>query len=712
MQFRCKEDLRKVCGSSLLPFFIVLGAFCPTAYGDYNLSAANLDQVDTSKWRCRYCPDEDGYQGYVAARLEYNKDGDDATAHYQNAVLKNDSGLVSFDAQVKVIEETAHTQISAEGLGKENASVALDHGRPGTHVDFDYSRSTQFDLEGAKSIYASPQEEALTLPSAWARQSDTAAMSLSPLTYVHSYQQRDSVIAGVSHALGEGLPTLSLTLRQQQRSGTDWTYGSILNDVVALPYERDDRIRELTVTAEQTFLAGEGRGHIGAELFGSEYENDRQSMIWQNPFTITLAGSEEGQLAREPDNRYKRWQVYGAYTHGAHRLRASYSRGSAKQQDAFLPYTRNTLLTTAALPETDYAGKVVTAHTRLSWAYRINRQWQVESRFRKDQRDNQSPKASYEPVLTDGILQSPVVNSLYNHEKTQLELDAQWRWRAATRFEYTYYFENMQRSGDAQGEADTQGLRFQWREKWSGHFNSRVSILAEERDKKRGGIESFTAGNAFAREFTLADRLRNQLDLKLGWQVTPTFALTTNALHRDDDYRPAVLGVTKAREDALGYGASWEVSRTMTADMAMQRSWSLWRMAGSTSNNLPTWQSSQKDQYDVFSIGLRHQSREAEGIELGIRYALVNTRGETDVSVPGEYHDRYSDGHTVQTYLDYPWRPAWRLRFETLYARFRSRDPMLVGIDAVSDLLSNAAIDENYSEWLFGVRVQYRLAER
>jgi MtrB/PioB family decaheme-associated outer membrane protein len=658
---------------------------------DYGIDNAKIDSVDTSKWRCKFCPEEEGVSGKVEGFFGYSEEG--ISQRFKNTEAEGESGQASVSADVQNNNLNSQSTIVVDGVGDDNVRTAIGYqDYDALQADFSYSRSNHFFGEGAKSLYDDLLSDTLELPPAWLAQSNTGAMGFSNLYPISNYQERKTLETEVRNIFGEEAVALSVHFRQQLRSGTGWTSGSILNDVTALPSVRNDRLRELTINAAVPFIYQNGAGSVGLEYFKSEFDNDYQNLSWENPFTSALAGSERGNLASSPDNQYQSWRFFTRYSLDKHRFELSYGQGQGEQDDEYLAYTTNTLLLTQALPKSSYDGEVETRYARLRWDYRINEQWQLKTRYRFNERDNVSNILEYEPVMTDSLVQGVIENLRYSHKKTDLDLNFDWRWRPQTRFGYRYEYQSFKRQRESTGEYDSHALAFYWKERWSSDVKTRAKILVEERDEANHETSMSPSDNSLYRDFTLADRLRNAAELNMDWQYSSNVQLSANGVFQKDDFKNTQIGVKDSEERSFGLNLSWLISKDLSTNASLQRSWMSWLMAGSAQQSVPTWNSEQKDQYDVFTLGLRRS-------------------GIHNDTVINEYDGLRSDVHTIQSYLSYQWRPEWQLRFEALYERYQSDNPVLIGVNTLPRVIGNYIQDENYSNWLFGLRLQYQIPE-
>tara|TARA_R110001599_G_scaffold261541_1_gene461954 strand:- start:7628 stop:9790 length:2163 start_codon:yes stop_codon:yes gene_type:complete len=687
----------------------------PLLLASYGIDQAKLESIDISKWRCKFCPDEGGISGSVEGFFGYSEEG--ISQRFKNSEAEGEQGQVSINADILNTTATDQTRYVFDGLGKDNVRSAIGY------KDYDdlqakiaYSRTNHYFGEGTMTLYPDLGSENLELPATWLNQNATGAMDFSTLFPVPNYQQRETLETEVRNMFGEQAWELSVHFRQQLRSGTGWTSGSILNDVIALPEARNDQLRELTVNVviPFDFRLGDGQngsGNVGLEYFRSEYDNDRDSLSWDNPYTPVIAGSDRGRLASSPDNQFRSWRFFAQYNLEQHRFELSYGQGRGEQDDDYLAYTTNPLLITQALPKNSYQGEIETQNTRLKWDYRINPQWQLKTRYSFNERDNVSEVLQYQPVFTDSLIQGTIENLRYSHQKSDLDINLDWRVRSQTRFGYHYEYQRFKRQKESTGEYASNALSFYWKERWTSDLKTRAKIQVEERDQKHHDTANAAVDNSLYRDFTLADRLRNAAEFNIEWQFTRNVQLSTNAVFRNDDFENTQIGVTESEDRSLGFNLNWQVNRDLSTSASWQRSWMSWMMAGSAQQSVPTWNSTQDDQYDVLTLGVRRSGLNNNTVSVGINYTYVTSEGETELGSSNQYDELSSDGHTLLSYLSYQWRPQWQLRVEALYERYQSDNPTLLAVNSLPRVIGNAIQDENYSNWLFGLRLKYQIPE-
>ncbi len=681
-------------------------AVSPAAMAGYGLKNVDMANVDTSRWACKYCPDESSTAGHVAVGVGYSDE--DASARFKNSPADGDGVQGDVDAAVRNYGDYGQSRVSAYQLGLDNASaeagVSLNIG---LDASVDYSSSKLYSDEGARTAFVNPGSDTLALPSGWTTQSSTDAMDLSSMQEVTSFKKRDNLTATAKQVFGEDILQASAKYRRVNRVSDDWRSGSILNDVTALPGSRDDSIEEFTLGGAVPFTLYSGAGSVGVEFFESRYESESQSQSWQNPFAAGIAGADKGRMAAEPENTFQQWRLFGDYAVDAHRFLLSASQGKGEQDQAYLPYTSNEQLTTSALPKTNYEGEVETSNFRLGWNYLINSQFRLSANYRFDERVNDSEVMTYQPVMTDSLIKGAIDNTIYSHEKNVFDLALEWRWRPSSRFFYEYAYEGFERTSDNPGEAKTHELAFGWRERWTRSVTSELAISVAERNSDEPDMMPETGENPYFRDFTLADRIRNKVSMDIAWQYTDGAQLRAEASYLDDDYENTVIGVTAGAEADVSLGMDWQLTQSLGTSLTWQRSWYSWEMHGSSQQTIPTWQSKQHDNADAIILGLNHAGFLQDKLHLGLDYVFVTASGKTNVSVPGGHEKLTSDSHTVQAYMNYSVTPQWNVRLEALFEHFDESDWQTIDVDTVPSILASGAKDEDYQDWLVGMKVSY-----
>lgn len=254
------------------------------------------------------------------------------------------------------------------------------------------------------------------LPVTYAVLNDLLQPYLTAAALIDLELQRDRTHA--SFDLGKmGRMAWNFDYKQENRYGNR-AYGSAFGfgSVVELPEPID-------YTTSDAQISGELTGKKGGLNFGyrySKFDNEVDSMIWDNPFRLTdathpsayqapngstNAGSALGEADLAPENESSWLFVNGRYKAGVWNLSGALSYGNMTQDDDLLPYTLNTSIVgenfdgshfdptnPANLPRQSADAEVDLLNFTGSAAARFGKNWQVNFKARYYDYDNKTPR--------------------------------------------------------------------------------------------------------------------------------------------------------------------------------------------------------------------------------------------------------------------------------------------------------------------------------
>mgnify|MGYP000185507347 CR=1 FL=1 len=125
--------------------------YSPTLMANYGLDQVKLDSVDTSKWRCKVCPDEEGISGSVEGFFGYSKD--DISQRFKNSEAEGEQGQASLSADIQNTTTTDQTSYVFDGIGKDNVRSSIGYkDYDDLKAEVDYSRTNHYFGDGAMSL--------------------------------------------------------------------------------------------------------------------------------------------------------------------------------------------------------------------------------------------------------------------------------------------------------------------------------------------------------------------------------------------------------------------------------------------------------------------------------------------------------------------------------------------------------------------------------
>lgn len=138
----------------------------------------------------------------------------------------------------------------------------------------------------------------------------------------------------------------------------------------------------------------------------SIFKNGVNSVVFDNLFyyAANAAGGNmlTGQLGSMPDNEFHQVSALAGYTLSKDtRLSGSVAIGRMTQNEAFLPYTSQTVVGLAALPTSSLNGKVFTKHIDFKLTTKLTKSVKLVAGYRYDDKDNKTPVNQFKYQTAD-----------------------------------------------------------------------------------------------------------------------------------------------------------------------------------------------------------------------------------------------------------------------------------------------------------------------
>lgn len=194
---------------------------------------------------------------------------------------------------------------------------------------------------------------------------------------------------------------------------------------------------------------------------GSFFQNDLNSMSWDNPFRLTdetAANPLTGRMALYPNNQYNQFNLATGmdltkYLH----FTASITPGWIRQNQAFLPYTTNTAINTcgdgtqpctslSVLPENSLHGDVQTLAMNYVLTSNPWKNIQLTANYRHYDYNDNTAVRTFTPVQGDVGAPSPNDNTPFGFNRKDIEVSGNWYFAKRSSFKVGYEGEWMDRS--------------------------------------------------------------------------------------------------------------------------------------------------------------------------------------------------------------------------------------------------------------------------
>ena len=273
---------------------------------------------------------------------------------------------------------------------------------------FEWNQIPLFYSTDSRTPYTAASAGVLRIDDA-AQQAGVLAAVAPLATRFDLRQRRDIARFGLSATPSKDLD-LSVSLSTTRRDGEmPWAATFGFSNVVEVAAPLDQRTTDMNAAAEW----GNGRGSVRLQYDGSWFNNNVQTLVWDNPLRFTdspTAGSSQGRMALWPNSTMNAVSVTAtARLPGRSRATGYVSIGSWNQDQDLLPFTINTALPAIPLARPTAAAEALVTALNFAFTSRpLNRLW-FNVRVRRYDFDNQTPEF---PVTTSVAYDQSLQTSL------------------------------------------------------------------------------------------------------------------------------------------------------------------------------------------------------------------------------------------------------------------------------------------------------------
>ena len=339
----------------------------------------------------------------------------------------------------------------------------------------------------------------------------------------------------------------------------------------------------------------------------SMFTNNIDSIIVPNPFARSLSSLPGnawpggafagyplaiGQYSLPPDSTAHQFLLSGGYALSPQtRLTARASYSLQTQNDRFLPYTANTLLTvTTPLPRDSLNGKVEKLHIALNLTSRPWINTDLKAGYTFDDRHNLSPSNIYSYVandvqdqvepLTPGNSRYIRINLPHSFSFHQAKAEAGYRVTPRTRLSLSYSGDFQERSNQEVARTDEHTFKakalstFAAGSAWvsasyatrvgSGYNSALPWTLSHTSAYLNAAPTNRSIEQPFMRKYHLADRERGETKGGLNFDATTSLALSLSGGFAKDEYRHSPVGLRASEFLTLDGDLSYSLVKQLT----------------------------------------------------------------------------------------------------------------------------------------------------
>jgi MtrB/PioB family decaheme-associated outer membrane protein len=694
-------------------------------------------------------------------------------------------------------DSTQYYRLRGLSLGLDSRFVDAEYGHQGLFdVSFFYDQLPVYKTRTAQIFFLGVGDSNLTLPPGWVAgdRADTPIPGAPgfPTAFQTSIQdnleetnigwQRRKYGGGFSMVLPADLEFAAHysyeTKKGRKLIGSAFGLGGGDPRSVILPEE----INYATQEIEGALRYGGERLQLELAYFGSAFDDDENSQIWLNPFTAApnwdpSAGFQgppvgviaecvgvptcgTGQRSQPPDSWFHQLIAAGGYDLPYQtRVTLRTAFGWSTQDDDFLPYTINPVLTAvtqggaptqgtdlAALPRLSLDGEIFTSIVDFGIASRPIEKLRLDTGYRFEQRDNDTPRDVYIYIPLDSADQGTVedstarINRPYSLTRHQVTFDAGWALPRRSEVALGYEWERTERDFQEVDELDAHTLSASLISRPASYVNGRVNYEHTWRDGSgydgaKPFIEGATpehiqeeldgfaeAGSSCAlagltpeeclfenhpllRKYYLANLERDKVGALLGFLPREDLTVTLSLNWWRDDYDESELGLTEAEHVSPGLDVTWALNDRLSTYAFYNYEWRLTDSEGWEYGNVqqsldPLRRWSSEEEVDTHTAGVGFDFDVIlDRLAFGADYLFADSRGAIDtVRVPGAtlaapapFPDLLSRQHNAGVHAEYRFTDHFSMRVGYLFQYLKTNDWALDGLGPTSLTCSGSA---------------------
>jgi len=242
-------------------------------------AGAQPPTVDTSNWKCRYCAFEEGFSGEVELGAGYVSGDSYKFGEYNG--LEEQGGFFIGNATARYrAEDATYMDLLFHDLGLDARSLSVEAGRQGKYKLFlEYDEIPHYISDTAATPYRGTGSETLSLPAGWVEAGSTAGMSAlaGSLREVDLHTKRERIGVGVAFVPRSNWQT-AVKYRHEVKEGKMATAGSFFFNSAQLV----EPIDYVTDQVDASVAYSATRWQAKLAYYGSMFNNNDQSLIWQN----------------------------------------------------------------------------------------------------------------------------------------------------------------------------------------------------------------------------------------------------------------------------------------------------------------------------------------------------------------------------------------------------------------------------------------------
>jgi len=707
---RCSKN--SVCAMRRLSAVLaaMLGmALATAAHADSTSSAAS---VDTSTWQCRLCIYAYGWTGNLDAGL-----GNVSSSSYkfgEYTGLENSGIYLIAGGNTAYRNQDGHYfDVTATNLGLSSRDVTIDGGQQGFYeLNAEFQEIPQYIANSGSTPFQGLGSDTLTLPANWVPGGSTGQMTNlnSDLHNVDIENTRRIASLGIKIMPPKSNWSYSVHFQRDTQDGTNALGGNFVTTSSNLPAYFDYSTNQVRVLADYAV----DKWQVSFGYYGSFFQDANAALTWSNPFTQLTPGATQGQMAQPPNNNFNAVTFSGAWQALANtRLIATASFGHGTQDATFLPTTINSQLSPAPLPRNSLDGVMDTVNYALRAYSYVLTDLSLTADYTVNKRDNHTPQAAYQQVITDTYLSTYAVNIPYSFSDQLGRLIADYRLTSNMHLEGGGSYENQERMYTETASTQTDSLWASIRANPISSISTNLKFMHERRfSPDYTPIDDlFSPQNPLMRQFDLADRTRNQITGQMSYSINTQWSTGVSVENDDDQYDGTTIGLTQGKDFNYTLSLTYTPTSMTNVNGYYTQERSSWRQANSQTYSTADWYGDDENTFQT--VGLSVEMRDIKpGLDGGIDFNYSLASGATAVSTGAPepaFPNITMRMQSISLYAKYRIDTKWGVKVAYRIERYSTTDWSIDGVtpSTIPNVLALGIYSPNYVVNVISVSTQY-----
>ncbi|MDH3221952.1 MAG: MtrB/PioB family decaheme-associated outer membrane protein [Gammaproteobacteria bacterium] len=671
-------------------------------------------EVDISKWNCRFCPDpaDEPWFAEIDVGAGYVSNDSNKFGEYNGLNEAGTFPILDLDATYRD-ENANYLDIRADDLGLSNRRIDMWGGTQGKYrVKILLDQSERFNLDGARTPYTGTTSQ--VLPGSWVAGSTTSAMtSLSTDLRDVDFSTRRHLIGLSGNFIRNARWNYDARFQRQTREGEipfGATIGTTFADaraaILAKPIDYVTDSFELAANYRDNDVSGT------VSYLVSVFDNNNSALGWENAFTT---GANSGQVALEPDNEMQQISAIGQYRGFENLfLNGSISYARLTQNESFLTYTVNSILSPPPLPRNSLDARVDIARISTNANWTISDKTRAKLSYEYLEHVNDTDRATYTYVIADNAVTGiPRANFPYDFRTQKLKAEASYQLerddRVSGGIEYGIFDRTYQEVDHA-----TETLvwaRYANRVSMKVNYSLKIESGSRSADSYEVLAEVSPPENPQLRKYNLADRDTLGASFDIDFNARDDLFIIVSLDRSSADYSNSVVGLTESDDLSIGIDAQYRVSDEISVTGYLQRASISSSQAGSTTASDPSWFAENEDSVNTLGFGISYNPMD-EAFEYGVDYMRSDATGRfsfSDASIT-PFPDLKSTLDNITFYADFQHSENLTYRASYAYEVYQEKNWNLDGVipGTIDNVLNLGETSPDYKIGVAWFTLKYR----